>query len=368
MPDGLRPLAVPEHAKGFVDCDVHEHVLSPLDLQPHLALPWRDWVANWPGLYESPFYVHPLLVSAGRQILRRAMTGDREGARGVDVELFRREHLDRYDVEYAVLGSFFYPGVMQGQPEFAVALASAYNDWCAETWLAKDPRLRGSIQVTPQEPEAAVREIDRMGPHPQMVQVMLPLTNVAYGEPRYHPIYAACQRHGLRVGFHQSQWTATPVGQIMRHNIEWHCAYSLAFQVQVMSLVFEGVFERFPDLRCIMVEGGFTWVPHVMWRMDQHWRQLGIEVPWVRRKPSDTIREHFRFGTQPIEDISAKQFMAVLEMMESDELLVFASDYPHWDADEPAQGLPSGLLPELRRKIMRDNALAFYGFPARARV
>jgi len=368
MPDSLPPLPVPERAKRFVDCDVHEHFLSPLDLQPYLKQPWRDWVANWPGLYESPFYVHPLLVSAGRQILRRAMTGDRVGARGVDVDLFRREHLDRYDVEYAILGSFFYPGVMQGQPGFAVALASAYNDWVAEAWLAKDSRLLGSIQVTPQEPEAAAAEIDRMGPHPQMIQVMLPLTDVAYGEPRFHPIYAACERHNLRIAFHQSQWTATPVGRIMRHNIEWHCAYSLAFQVQVISLVFEGVFETFPGLRCLMIEGGFTWLPHVLWRMDQHWKQLGIEVPWVKSRPSDTIRKHFCFGTQPIEDIDAEQFMAVLKLIGSDDMLVFASDYPHWDADEPASGLPQGLPRALHQKIMRDNALAFYGLKERIRA
>lgn len=345
---------------GLVDCDVHEHLLSPEDLVPYLSYPWKEWVKHWAGIYDSQSYVHPLLSSRGRAVTQQAATGSRTGLVGVDYEVFRRDHLEKYNVQYAILTSFFYPSMMKAQPEFAVAVASAYNDWLIETWLARDERLRGSIQIASQEPEAAAREIDRVGDHPQLVQVTLPLTDVAYGSPCYHPIFAAAERHNLVIAFHQSLSTHTPVGPTMRYYIEWHTAYSLAFMTQVISLIFEGVFDKYPQTRVIMLEGGFTWLPHVMWRMDQNYKQLRVEVPWVKRMPSETIREHFRFGSQPMEDISAKQLMTIFDLVGSDNFLVFASDYPHWDSDEPAYALPVGLPTEITQKIMYKNALEFY--------
>ena len=355
----------PAKKSGFTqplfDCDVHELMLDATELRPWLKQPWRDWVGPWTGLYRSPLYVHPLLSSAGQSVANSVAAGSSSGIRGVDFERFRDEHLDYYNVRHAVLTGFFYVGVMRSQPEFSVALASAYNDWLVENWLSKDPRLLGSITITPQEPEAAAREIDRMGKHPQMVQILLPLTDVAYGEPRYHPIYAACERNDLRVAFHQSHWTATPVGLTMRRNIEWHSSFSLAFMAQLISVIFEGVIEKYPRLRFIMLEGGYTWLPHMLRRLDQHYKELRVEVPWVKRLPSETIREHFRFGSHPTEGLSARELAMVFELCGSDDLVCFASDYPHWDGDEPAFAFPSGLAPDLLNKLMLTNALDFYG-------
>ena len=40
--------------------------------------------------------------------------------------------------------------------------------------------------------------------------------------------------------------------------------------------------------------------------------------------------------------------------------IVFASDYPHWDADDPDSAFPVNLPPELQRKIYFDNAARLY--------
>ncbi len=361
------PAGVPfKNGYGFVDCDVHEYFISHEELAPYLKQPWKDWVKHWNGIYKTSHVgVHPLLNSKGQEISKRVLAGDKTGIAGVDFEMFRRDHLDKYNVQYAILNGFFYTGVMKTQPEFAVAVTSAYNDWFIENWLERDERILGTIQITPQEPEAAVREIERLGDHPRMVQVMLPLTDVAYGEPRYHPIFAAAERHNLIVTFHPTHYTVTPVGQTMRHNIEWHASFPLNFMSQVISLVFEGVFDKYPGTKVLMIEGGFTWLPHIMWRLDSHYKNMRVEVPWVKRMPSETIREHFRFGTQPMDDINAKQLMSIFELVGSDDFLVFSSDYPHWDSDEPTRMLPSGLSEELRQKIMYKNALEFFGLKSR---
>ena len=114
----------------------------------------------------------------------------------------------------------------------------------------------------------------------------------------------------------------------------------------------------------VLLEGGFAWLPGLMWRLNKNWKGLRREVPWVRRLPSEIIREHFRLSTQPMEEPEdPKQFLPLLEMLGSDDLLLFATDYPHWDFDAPDQAFPVRLPAALERKIMSENARAVYRLP-----
>ena len=96
---------------------------------------------------------------------------------GSDLELMQKQHLDANSIRLGVLTGVFHPAGHPGQFEFSTALCSAYNDWLVKHWLEQDRRLRGSIQILPQDPAAAAREIDRVGANPSMVQVMMPLVS-----------------------------------------------------------------------------------------------------------------------------------------------------------------------------------------------
>ena len=135
------------------------------------------------------------------------------------------------------------------------------------------------------------------------------------------------------------------------------------FQAQVLSLICEGVFDRFPELRVALLESGCTWLPGLLWRFDKEWKGLRREMPWVRRLPSDYVREHIRMTIQPFDaPPSTKQLLDIVDQLGSDDLLMFATDYPHWHFDSPEQALPAGLPESLVRKIMSENACAFYRF------
>ena len=69
----------------------------------------------------------------------------------------------------------------------------------------------------------------------------------------------------------------------------------------LVSLVVHGIFERLPDLRVILLEGGVAWLPGILWRLDTNWRGLRAETPWLERRPSEVVRQHIRFTTQPLE-------------------------------------------------------------------
>ena len=133
------------------------------------------------------------------------------------------------------------------------------------------------------------------------------------------------------------------------------------FQSQVLSLIAEGAFDRFPQLRVALIEGGFTWMPSLMWRLDKEWKGLRRDTPWIKRPPSEYIREHFRLTLQPMDTPPAKEhLMQIIEQLDSEDLLMFSTDYPHWHFDGSEEALPSGLPQPLLSKIRAENARIFY--------
>ena len=145
------------------------------------------------------------------------------------------------------------------------------------------------------------------------------------------------------------------------HYIEWHTCLSLAFQAHLVSLLTEGVFEKFPTLRVVLTEGGTAWIPGLMWRLDAEWKALRTEVPWVKQRPSAYLRDHVRFTTQPLERPEQdRHFLQMLEMLNAEHLLMFSSDYPHWDFDSPTHAFPK--LPDhLHQRLFETNAREWYG-------
>ncbi|HET9222927.1 MAG TPA: amidohydrolase family protein, partial [Roseiflexaceae bacterium] len=224
--------------------------------------------------------------------------------------------------------------------------------------------LRASLVVPSQQPDMAAQEIERLGGHPGFVQVFLPARSAAlYGNRRYHPIYEAAVRHNLAIGIHFGGAPGnppTPSGW-PSYYIEEVAGMAQIFQSQVISLIVEGVFDQFPELRVALIESGVTWLPSLMWRLDKEWKGLRREVPWVKRLPSQYIRDHIRLTTQPLDAPPDPQHVQqIIEQLGSDELLMFATDYPHWHFDAPGEAIPAGLPASLERKIKFENARAFY--------
>jgi predicted TIM-barrel fold metal-dependent hydrolase len=91
-----------------------------------------------------------------------------------------------------------------------------------------------------------------------------------------------------------------------------------------------GVFEQLPELRVVLLESGWTWLPSLLWRMDREWKGLRREVPWMTELPSAYVREHFRLTTNPTDAPADGAYVReMVEQLGSDGMLMFGSDYPH---------------------------------------
>ena len=118
--------------------------------------------------------------------------------------------------------------------------------------------------------------------------------------------------------------------------------------------------QRFARLKIVFIEGGFGWVPAATWRMDKHWQRFRDEVPHLTRPPSEYVRDHFWFTTQPIEEPDHSHHLrTVIEWIGVDRLL-FSSDYPHWDYDDARFAFKTPLSEAERDKIFHANARALY--------
>jgi uncharacterized protein len=344
-----------------IDSDVHCNVPSIRALFPYLSEYWKETIEQT-GFKGATDNYYP----GGAALSVKPGTVPEEGPAGSSLALLREQVLDAQNVEFAILNcAYAVDGIRN--PYGAAAVASAVNDWQIEQWLDKEPRLRGSVVVTPQYPDLAAKEIDRVGDHPGFVQVFLPgRSERPYGNRRYFPIFEAAVRHQLVAGIQFGGAPGTPptASGWPTYFAEEAVGMSHIFQSQLTSLVSEGTFAEFPDLRITMVEGGWTWLPSLMWRLDKNWKALRREIPWTTMAPSEYIREHVRFTTQPIDaPANPKHLGQIVDQLGSDDLLLFATDYPHWHDDEPAGVLPLNLSPERTAKIMSENARSWYRLP-----
>lgn len=358
-----------------VDCDVHPVPRSVDEFLEHYPEPFRSrYFAKNRQQVPLGFLLYTPLPNLGP---RSGMGGPggyaappQGGGAGSDPKFLARQLCVEHGTDYCILNPLFFRP-KHWDPEFDSAHAAAMNNWLASNWLEGEAndhgRFFGAIQVSAADPQGAALEIEKWGEHPAFVQAyMLADTGAPFGHPMYEPVLAATAKHDLALATHLFRHpglrSMTPVG-FPSYHVEVLPNWSFTYMNHITSLVYEGAFERYPNLKLFAVEGGSEWMGPMMWRLDRQWAELGAEVQCSRR-PSDVIREHVRCATQPICEPKPRQsLMRYLEWGGADQAIVFSSDYPHYDFDSAAW-LSRQLPKEWRHRLMAANALESYGLPA----
>jgi predicted TIM-barrel fold metal-dependent hydrolase len=278
----------------------------------------------------------------------------------------REQYLDPFGVRAGVLSPLD-PLAWPTSGDLSLALNRGLNDWLAVEWLDRDDRLFGAISVPLEDGRLAAEEIERVASNPRFVMVLLLVTTrEPLGHPKYWPVYEAAAANGLPVAIHVAGFsgTATATGYPTYH-VESHLTMVLPYVTQVVSLVSSGVLARWPSLQLVMEEGGIGWAPPLMWRLDRAWEAMSADYPHLDERPSDVIRRHFWFTTQPLDEPEKDEYLPqLLDHLGMDDRILFASDYPHWDFDNPDRVLESSVVGhERREKILCRNALGVMRFP-----
>jgi predicted TIM-barrel fold metal-dependent hydrolase len=321
---------------------------------PHLPRFWQDSVRDRGiGALDSIAYPPGAPLTCRPEF--RA-----DGGPAADAARLARDLLDPQGISLAILNPLWGVHLVFNE-DMAAAFATALNDWIAAQWLDRDPRLRASIVLPLQDPEAAVAEIERRAGDRRFVQVLVPVTGeVPLGRRSLWPVWRAAAAHGLTLGIHAGSAYRHPVTSLgwPSHYIEDAAAQAQGFQSALTSLVCEGAFARIPDLRVVLIESGVTWLHGFGWRLDKFWRGTRQEVPWVDRPPSEIIRERVRLTARPF-DAPAEHVARLVELAGGAEMLLAASDYPHWQDDAPGL-LPPGFPPAWLEAMANHNPRATY--------
>lgn len=311
-------------------------------------------------------------ISEYPQMYGGAMRGDawpEEGMPGSDLALIRTQLLDKYNIQLGMLqclspgGQTLNPAGQALNPDLGAALCSSLNDYQIERIVHQEPRLRLSMAVTFESPDLAAEEIQRVGNDPAVLSVLgMSKTLEPLGNRKYWPVYEAAEAAGLPLQIHLSQGGGhanTGTGWTSYH-AEYHAGHVQSVQSQVLSLILQGVFDRFPKLKIMFVEGNVVHLVPLLRRLDYHWSNLKSELPDLQRKPSDYVRDHIWTSTQPIDE---PQDPAHLQEMFEEfgvENILFASDYPHFDFDSPETVFPASFDTSVRQKIFQTNGKRFF--------
>ncbi|MBY0338804.1 MAG: amidohydrolase [Acetobacteraceae bacterium] len=337
---------------GAVDVDLHPMVPGLSALAPFLPAFWRDQIAmrGLEGFDSASF--PPKAPKTVRPDWRPAATFDD----------LRDQALDRWRVARGIVTPLYGVQLIFNE-DMAAAFTAALNDWTRVEFLDRDPRLAASIVLPMFNTEHALAEIARLAPDRRFVQAMvLAQGEVPLGRRHNWPVFAELERLGLPLAIHAgSAWRnpATSLGWASWH-FEDHAAHQQAFQSTLASLITEGVFRKFPKLKVVLLESGVTWLPAFLWRLTKTWKGVRFEIPWVDRPPAEIVRDNIRLSCQPFDaPDDAETVLRVMDHLGSDALLMWASDWPHWQFDGDPR-LLAGIGPDLARKIARDNALATY--------
>jgi predicted TIM-barrel fold metal-dependent hydrolase len=245
---------------------------------------------------------------------------------------------------------------------YAAALCRAYNNWLYDYCGADRGRLMAVGAIPVQDVNAAVAETRRVVSELGFKAIFVrpnPVKGRTLDDPYYDPLYETLEELGVPLMVHEGSGAYLATAGVDRFAGQWFFTHTISHPFEQMlaslGLICKGTLERHPKLQVVFLESGAGWLPYWLWRMDEHYEILPFQVPWLKMKPSDYFRRQCYTSCEPDET----RLGEVIESIGAERVL-FASDYPHWDAK--LSGSPQAVIdrPDIaadaKRRIMGENA------------
>jgi predicted TIM-barrel fold metal-dependent hydrolase len=289
--------------------------------------------------------------------------------------------LDETGIDWTVL----YPtaGLAVGRivaPDWAVLACKAYNNWLYDKYLSRDPRLKGVALLPLQDVEAAAAELRYCVRERGMLGGMLPSNGEAIqghlGNKLYWPIYGEAEKLGCCLAVHVGCLHHLGLDAFSTYYPAHALGHPFSLMIQAGAMLAHGVLDRFPGLRVAFLEGGATWVPFMMDRLDRSYHdghvQLNVQGdliggPRDGQKASDYFKEQFRRGRVFVGFDCDDEGLSSAVAKAGGQAFLFGSDFPHevFDAAKCRHEIDEllkrdDLSREDKEAVLGGNALRFY--------
>lgn len=295
---------------------------------------------------------------------------EKEGVLRPTTAHLRLADMDRDGVEASVM---FGPvhALAVADPKLRLATYQAYNDWLSEFCSHEPKRLFGVAVLPAEDPEGSAAEVYRLAKKGNLHQVSMHIarvTNPVYSAA-WEPFWTAIEETGIIASFHLVL-SSTMLQGLNEHPaavFETTKGFITQFLDPFVGLLGHGVLERHPGVKLVLAESGLGWLPWVVQEMDYRYRRLvSNKAYWNQRggiglsmPPSEVFRRQV-YVTFQDDEVGVD----LLKYFGADKVM-WASDYPHPDSTWPEsrqaiQRQMKGLAPEIRKKILCDNAMRLY--------
>lgn len=357
-----------EEKISVVDCD--GHIIESIPEMAEYMLPADREIAfnpsrNRQGVFAGLDAIHyPRNVSETGAILEPS----RERINASEYRMGSAEDwiafLERSDIDQAVM--FPSEGLSVGffqQADYATRVCRAFNDYVAERYRKVDHRLHPMGLIAMQDAENAAKELRRLVVDLGLPGAMLPSRGLPLhlGHDYYWPIYEQAAELGCPLGIHGGSslgfgadtFTDPWAARTLRHPVP--------LALEMVSLIYHGVFDRYRDLRIGFFEGGCGWVVLIKDRMDRD--ESVYTTPTGKRR---SLEDYLNSGQVLIGCEGNEEILSYISQKIGLNAFAYASDYPH-EVDvvaakqmiEETVERPDLSLEE-KRGVLGENARRFF--------
>jgi predicted TIM-barrel fold metal-dependent hydrolase len=367
---------------GFKILDSDMHVMEPADL-------WKRYIDNKlkarapRGVTSSNVRDLRMVYPDGRD-WARTTTRQNDSARGRNFErnqnVYRADaergwtaevQLEAMDIE-GIDVAVLYPTrglralvVEDMDSEFAAAIARAYNNWLYDFCSKNPQRLIGAGMISPYDMNDAVTEAQRCCTELGFRAVFLranPLVKHHWHDPYYELLWNALEDLNVALGFHESTGTGKQqIGERLEPNLMLRRVYAQPMEQMLAlgSFCAGGVLAKHPRLRVAFLEANCSWLPWLLWRLDEGWEREGdVWAPDQKMAPSEYFKRQCVISVEP-DEATVKHAIDYM----GGKSIVFSTDYPHGDSKYPEavdHFLRLPISDDDKRNILWDNCAAYY--------
>lgn len=230
------------------------------------------------------------------------------------------------------------------------------NSWLAETCSSSQGRLLPVTALDYTDLSFAVEEMERMRTHGSRIFLIpaYPVNGVPPAHPSWDRVWSAAVSLGmapmLHTGFERMYFDpgwANLGGDTTLLRMVGGAHRHVAPMTLLYALIYSGVFERHPLLTVLLAEVGTGWLPYLMREIDDRispTAELFIGKYELPLEPSEYLARNVRATP-----LSAGNDQPITKIMQElpDDMIVFSSDFPHFEGFTDPTGYYREALAEL---------------------